>query len=113
MVRRTCILVLGHPITFLGDLPMHQFVIERDLPGAGALSPAELQGISQKSCAVLRDLGPEIRWQQSYVTADKLYCVYLAPDEHLIREHARRGGFPADRIVRVTGVIGPETAGAD
>lgn len=89
---------------------MHKYVIERDLPGAGKLSPAELQSISQKSCAVLRDLGPEIQWQQSYVTGDKIYCVYLAPNEQLIREHAQQGGFPANRIARVSRVIDPTTA---
>lgn len=89
---------------------MPRFVIERDLPGAGKLSAPELQSISQKSCAVLRDLGPQIQWQQSYVTADKIYCVYLAPDEQAIREHALRGGFPANRIARVIRMIDPTTA---
>lgn len=89
---------------------MHKFVIERELPGAGKLSAAELKSISQSSCNVLRDLGPEIQWQQSYVTTDKIYCVYLATNEGLIREHAALGGFPANRISRVTTVIDPTTA---
>ena len=91
---------------------MHKYVIERDLPGASKLSAAELQSISQKSCAVLRDLGPQIQWLQSYVAGDKIYCVYLASSEQLIREHARLGGFPANRVSRVTTVIDPTTAGA-
>ena len=89
---------------------MPKYVIERNLPGAGALSAAELQAVSQKSCAVLSDLGPSVQWQQSYVTDDKLYCVYIAPSEALIREHARIGGFPADRISQVRRVIDPTTA---
>lgn len=89
---------------------MPKFVIERDIPGAGKLSKAELQGISQKSCGVLRDMGPQIQWVQSYVTADKIYCVYVAPNEAAVREHASRGGFPANRISQVTSVIDPTTA---
>ncbi len=89
---------------------MPKYVIERDIPGAGALSPADLQAVSQKSCGVLQDLGPSIQWQHSYVTDDKLYCVYIAPNEALIREHARLGGFPADRISRVRRIIDPTTA---
>lgn len=89
---------------------MQKYVIERDLPGAGKLSPSELQAISQKSREVLRGMGTKIQWVQSYVTDDKIYCVYLAPDEELIREHARRGGFPADRISRVRRDISPLTA---
>ena len=89
---------------------MHKYVIERDIPGAGKLSAGDLQSISQKSCAVLHDLGTEIQWQQSYVTGDKIYCVYLASNEQLIREHAKQGGFPANRIARVTRVIDPTTA---
>jgi len=88
---------------------MPKFVIERDLPGAGALSGEELRGISQKSNQVICDLGPEIRWLQSYVTDDKLYCVYVAPDEDILFEHARCGGFPADKVSRVTSVIDPST----
>jgi hypothetical protein len=89
---------------------MPRYVIERDLPGAGRLTPQELQGISQKSCSVLKDLGTQIQWVESYVTEDRLYCVYLAPDEEMVREHARRGGFPASRISRVGRKISPLTA---
>ena len=89
---------------------MPTFLIERNLPGAGKLSPAELQGISQKSCDVLRGLGPDIQWVQSYVTQDKITCVYRAPSEDLIRQHAREGGFPADSVSRVERVIDPTTA---
>ncbi len=89
---------------------MPRFVIERDLPGAGGLGPDQLRGISRKSCEVLGQLGPEIQWEHSYVTADRIYCVYLAAEESAVREHARRGGFPADRISRVTAVIDPVTA---
>lgn len=90
---------------------MPRFVIERDLPGAGDLGPDQLQGISQKSCEVLQELGPEIQWIQSFVTGDKIYCVYLAPNQDLIREHAVRGGFPADAVHQVAAVIDPTTAG--
>jgi hypothetical protein len=89
---------------------MPKFVIERDLPGAGKLSPQELNAISQKSCGVLGKLGPQIQWLQSYVTGDKIYCVYIAPDEKLVRQHAEMGGFPANRISRVVTVIDPTTA---
>jgi hypothetical protein len=89
---------------------MPKFVIERNMPGAGDLSPADLQAASAKSCAVLHDLGPDIQWVHSYVTADKLYCVYIAPDENLIREHAAKGGFPADRISQVNAIIDPTTS---
>ena len=89
---------------------MPKFVIERDIPCAGKLTPAELQGISQKSCGVLRDMGPQIQWVQSYVTDDKVYCVYIAPNEDTIREHAQRGGFPANRIARVRTIIDPTTS---
>lgn len=89
---------------------MPRYVIEREIPGAGRLSPDELQAISQKSCSVLEGLGPQIQWQQSYVTDDKVYCVYIAPNEELVREHARLGGFPADRVSEVTAVIDPITA---
>jgi hypothetical protein len=91
---------------------MPKYVIERELPGAGKLSPQELQGISQTSCGVLRELGPDIQWVQSYVTADKIYCVYNAPNEAIIREHAQKGGFPANRISEVTSIIDPTTAEA-
>lgn len=89
---------------------MPQFVIEREIPGLGNMSDAELREASRKSVAVLKALGPEIQWLQSYVTGDKLYCVYLAPDEALIREHAKRGGFPANRISAVRRLIDPTTA---
>ncbi|MDI3307723.1 MAG: DUF4242 domain-containing protein [Acetobacteraceae bacterium] len=91
---------------------MPKYVIEREMPGAGKLSTQDLQGAAQKSCDVLRELGPEIQWVESYVTGDKLYCVYLAPNEEMIREHARRGGFPADRISKVERVIDPTTSEA-
>ena len=89
---------------------MPRYVIERDIPGAGNLPPAELKAISQKSCSVLENMGPRIQWVQSYVTGDKLYCVYIAPDEDMIREHAKQGGFPATRISEVATVIDPVTA---
>lgn len=89
---------------------MPKFVIEREIPGAGGLSPEELQGISQKSCGVLRDMGPQIQWVQSYVTDDKVYCVYVAPDEETVRRHAEQGGFPANRVSEVRTVIDPTTA---
>ncbi|MBL9200471.1 MAG: DUF4242 domain-containing protein [Opitutaceae bacterium] len=89
---------------------MPKYVIERTLPGAGKLSARELRDVSAKSCAVLRDLGPAIQWVHSYVTDEKLYCVYLAPSADLIREHARRGGFPADSINAIKAVIEPATA---
>lgn len=89
---------------------MPKYVIERELPGAGQLSDEELQGISETSCDVLREMGPEIQWVQSFVTGDKIYCVYVAPDEEMIREHAERGGFPADSVAEVARVIDPTTA---
>jgi hypothetical protein len=89
---------------------MPKFVIERELPGAGKLTPQQLQAISQKSCGVLRNLGPEIQWVHSYVTNDKIYCIYNAPSEKLIREHASQGGFPANRISEVKSIIDPTTA---
>jgi hypothetical protein len=88
---------------------MPKFMIERELPGAGKLSGQELHDISQKSNKVISDLGPEIRWLQSYVTDDKIYCVYVAPDEDILFEHARCGGFPADKISQVATVIDPST----
>ena len=91
---------------------MPKYVIEREIAGAGKLSPEQLQGISDKSCGVLRDLGPEIQWVQSYVTDDKIYCVYIAPNEKMVREHAQRGGFPANRVSEVRSVIDPTTAEA-
>jgi hypothetical protein len=89
---------------------MPKYIIERDIPGAAALSAAELKAISQKSCSVLRELGPEIQWVQSYVTEDKITCVYIAPNADLIRLHATRGGFPADRVLEVATIIDPTTA---
>jgi hypothetical protein len=89
---------------------MPKYVIEREIAGAGKLSPEQLQGISEKSCGVLRDLGPEIQWVQSYVTDDKIYCVYIAANEKMVREHAQRGGFPANRVSEVRSVIDPTTA---
>ena len=80
---------------------MPKYVIEREIPGAGKLTPEQLQGISQKSCGVLKSLGPQIQWIESYVTDDKVYCVYTAPSEALVREHAKQGGFPANRISEV------------
>ena len=89
---------------------MPKYLIEREIPNAGALSASELKGISQKSCGVLRELGPSIQWVQSYVTEDKITCVYIAPSAELIVEHARRGGFPADRVLEVAAIIDPTTA---
>ena len=89
---------------------MPKYLIERELPGAGKLSPAELRAVSQKSCSVLNSLGPQIQWIHSYVTGDKIYCVYRAPNEEMVREHARQGGFPANRISEITTVIDPSTA---
>ena len=89
---------------------MPKYVIERELPGAGRLSRDELRAVSQRSCGVLNRLGPQIQWIESYVTADKIYCVYRAPNEEMIREHARQGGFPANRISEVVSVIDPGTA---
>ncbi|HEX8181055.1 MAG TPA: DUF4242 domain-containing protein [Pyrinomonadaceae bacterium] len=89
---------------------MPKFLIEREIPGAGQLSNEQLQAISQKSCGVLQQLGPQIQWVQSYVTGDKVYCVYIAPNEELIREHAAQGGFPANRISEIKSMIDPTTA---
>jgi uncharacterized protein DUF4242 len=89
---------------------MPKYVIEREIPGAGKLSPDQLQAVSQTSCGVLKKLGPQIQWVQSYVTDDKVYCVYIAPDEAMIREHAKQGGFPANRISQVREVIDPTTS---
>jgi len=90
-----------------GEVVMPQYVIEREIPGAGSLSDEALQEISKKSNSVLSEMGPEIKWLHSYVTGDKVYCVYLAPDEATIREHARRGGFPANRVSAVRRLIDP------
>jgi hypothetical protein len=89
---------------------MPKYVIERELTGAGKLSPTELQAISQKSCGVLSNMGPTIQWLHSYVTDDKIYCVYIAPDEAAVREHAVQGGFPANRVSRINTMIDPTTS---
>ena len=89
---------------------MPKFVIERDIPEAGSLSSEQLQAISQKSCGILREMGPEIQWVESYVTDDKIYCVYVAPNEDAVRKHAQQGGFPANRISQIRSVIDPTTA---
>ena len=89
---------------------MPRYMIEREIPGAGQLSTAELKAISQKSCSVLEGMGPQIQWQQSYVTGDKVYCVYIAPNEAMVREHAKQGSFPANRVSEVSTIIDPVTA---
>ena len=89
---------------------MPKYVIERDIPGAGKLSPQELKGIAQKSLGVLSNMGPQIQWLESYVTGEKIYCVYIAQNEQMVREHAQQGGFPADRISQVSTIIDPTTA---
>lgn len=89
---------------------MPKFVIEREVPGAGKMSVMDLKGLSQKSCSVLREVGPRVQWQQSYVTDDKIYCVYIADSEDDVLEHARKGGFPANRVSAVRAVIDPSTA---
>ncbi len=89
---------------------MPQYLIERNIPGAGKLTASELQGISQKSCSVLNQMGPQIQWVHSYVTADQIFCVYRAPNEQMVREHARQGGFPADKVSEIKGIIDPTTA---
>ena len=88
---------------------MPKYLIERDVPGAGNLSPEELRAIAQKSCSVLDHMGPQIQWNDTYVTPDKLYCVYIAPNEDIVREHARQGGFPANRISEIKTMIDPTT----
>jgi hypothetical protein len=89
---------------------MPRFVIERDIPKAGTLSADQLKAISQASCGVLREMGPQIQWVQSFVTDDKIYCIYIAPGEDVVREHAQKGGFPANRVAEVRSVIDPTTA---
>jgi len=89
---------------------MPKYMIEREIPGAGKLSAEQLQAVSQKSCGVLQNLGPQIQWVQSFVTGDKVYCIYIAPSEELIRQHAKQGGFPANRIVEIKATIDPTTA---
>ena len=89
---------------------MPKYVIEREIPNAGKLTQQELQAISQKSCGILHKLGPQVQWVESFVTDDKIYCVYIAPNEEMVREHARRGGFLANRVAAIRSVIGPTTA---
>ncbi|MDO8679909.1 MAG: DUF4242 domain-containing protein [Acidobacteriota bacterium] len=89
---------------------MPQYLIERNIPGAGKLSAADLKGISQKSCGVLSNMGPQIQWVHSYVTGDQIFCVYRAPNEEMVREHARQGGFPADKVSEIKTTINPTTA---
>jgi hypothetical protein len=89
---------------------MPKFVIEREIPNVGELTPAQLQAVSQTSCGVLREMGPQIQWLHSYVTDNKIYCVYIAPDEATVREHASKGGFPANSVAQVRTVIDPTTA---
>jgi hypothetical protein len=89
---------------------MPKYLIEREIPGAGRMSPQQLQAVAEKSCSVLRKLGPQIQWVHSYVTQDKIYCVYIAPNEQMVREHASQGGFPADRVSQIDTVIDPTTS---
>jgi hypothetical protein len=89
---------------------MPKYLIEREIPGAGQMSPQQLQAVAEKSCSVLRNLGPQIQWVHSYVTQNKIYCVYIAPNEQMVREHARQGGFPADRVSQINTVIDPTTS---
>lgn len=89
---------------------MPKFLIERNIPGAGKLSPDDLQAISQKSCGVLQNMGPQIQWVQSYVTGDKITCIYIAPNAEMVREHAKQGGFPADSVQEIRSIIDPTTA---
>jgi hypothetical protein len=89
---------------------MPKFVIEREIPGAGAMTPDQLHAVSQTSCGVLREMGPQIQWLHSYVTDDKIYCVYIAPDEETVRTHAQKGGFPANRVSQVRTIIDPTTS---
>ncbi len=91
---------------------MPKYLIERNIPGASKLSQQELQSISQKSCSVLNKMGPQIQWVQSYVAGDKIYCVYIAPDEQMVREHAQQGGFPANVVSEIKSIIDPTTGGA-
>jgi hypothetical protein len=89
---------------------MPKYVIEREIPNLGKMTPAELQAVAERSCGVLQTLGPQVQWLESFVTDDKMYCVYIAPNEQLVREHARQGGFPADEVSAVRSIIGPTTA---
>jgi hypothetical protein len=92
---------------------MPKFLIEREIAAAGQMTPQQLQSVAEKSCSVLRNLGPQIQWVESYVTDDKIYCVYIAPNEQMVREHARQGGFPANRVSEIRSVIDPTTAESD
>tara|TARA_B100000586_G_C19774825_1_gene287513 strand:+ start:244 stop:516 length:273 start_codon:yes stop_codon:yes gene_type:complete len=89
---------------------MPKYMIEREIPGAGNLTPDELQNISKQSCSILQNLGPQIQWVESFVTEDKVYCTYIAPNEDMIREHAEQGGFPANKISEITSIINPTTS---
>ena len=104
---------LNKSVTTSKTTSMKTYLIERDIPGAGKLTPQQLRSISQKSCSVLKEMGPEIEWIQSYVTGDKIFCVYKAQNEELIREHAKKGGFPANKITEVSTEISPATAEAN
>jgi len=106
------IFLKSRPIVFTinQEIQMPKYIIEREIPGAGSLAYRELQDISQKSCGVLNEMGPRIQWVESYVTDDKVYCIYIAPDEEAVREHAEKGGFPANRISLVRTIIDPTTA---
>jgi hypothetical protein len=95
-----------------GEFAMPKYVIEREIPGAGKLTAQQLNAISQKSCSVLKDFGPQIQWLESYVTDDKVYCVYIAPNEAMVREHAKQGGFPANVVSEIKTIIDPTTGGA-
>jgi hypothetical protein len=108
--RRATLRSGSAPPTSVEETFMPKFVIEREIPGAGKLSPRDLKAISKKSCGVLSSLGPSVQWIESYVTADKIYCVYIAADESLVRRHAELGGFPANKISAVATVIDPTTA---
>jgi len=110
LLTSTAVLAIETPKPESLPAGQHMYVIEREMPGAGKLTPEELKGAAQKSCAVLRNLGPQITWIQSYVTGDKLYCVYLAPNIELVREHAKQGGFPANAVNEVRTIISPKTA---
>jgi hypothetical protein len=88
---------------------MPKFLIEREIPGAGKLTAGELKAIGQKSCSVLQKMGPQIQWLHSYVAGDKIYCVYIAPNEKMVREHASQGGFPANRVTQISAIIDPTT----
>lgn len=99
-----------HNLQTTNETKMKTYIIERDIPNAGKLTPDQLKAISQKSCSVLRDMGPRIQWIESYVTGDKIFCIYKAENEQLTREHAQKGGFPANSITEISSVISPATA---